>query len=106
MNLITLLNAAILAGLGFFIRRGKASWLIAGFNTLSKEEKEKYDVKALSSFVSNILFACAAVEVIEARAQYLNNIPVVVAGFIILGMLVIGAAVYANTGNRFKKREK
>jgi len=36
---------------------GKGSSLIAGFNTLSEEEKEKYDVVALCKFMGKMMFA-------------------------------------------------
>lgn len=103
MNTGTLITALLMLVLGIALRFGKSSWLIAGYNTLSKEEKEKYDEKALCRFVSNILVICAFIEIIEARAQYLNNIPLVIIGFVLLAALAIGAAIYVNTGNRFKK---
>lgn len=105
MNLGALISASILFVLGFALRSGKASWLIAGYNTMSKYEKEKYNEKALCLFVSNILLICAAIEIVEARAQYLNNVTLVVVGFVLIGVLAIGSVIYVNTGNRFKNME-
>ncbi|MFD2211237.1 DUF3784 domain-containing protein [Virgibacillus halophilus] len=45
----------ILLGVIFFL--GKGPSLIAGFNTLSKEEKEKYDTVALGIFMGKMMFA-------------------------------------------------
>lgn len=105
MNIGTLITACILFVAGLFIRFGKSSGLIAGYNTLSKEEKEKYDLKGLSSFISNLLFLCALIEVAEAIFVYTNNTPFVITGFILLFILAVGAIIYANTGNRFKKKK-
>lgn len=38
---------AIFLIVAVFMLFGKGSWLIAGYNTASEEEKEKYDVKKL-----------------------------------------------------------
>lgn len=38
-----------------FLLFGKGSWLIAGYNTASKEEKEKYDEKKLCTSVGVFL---------------------------------------------------
>src|SRR5699024_12873157 len=43
--------------LGIMFSLGKGSSLIAGFNTLSEEEKEKYDVAALCKFMGKMMFA-------------------------------------------------
>ena len=41
--------------MSFFLLAGKASFLVAGYNTMSKEEKSKYDGIALSKFIGKIL---------------------------------------------------
>ena len=102
MNTGSLINALLLAIVGAIIRSGKASWLIAGYNTMTKEEKEKYNQKGLSRFISNVIFICAFIEVVEARVQYLKHMPAAVVGYILIVALVVGAAIYANTGNRFR----
>lgn len=47
MHILDFLAPIILIVLGIIIRFGKASFLIAGYNTSSKDEKEKYDEDAL-----------------------------------------------------------
>lgn len=39
---------------------GKGAFLIAGYNTAPKREKEKYDEKALCRFMGKLMFALAA----------------------------------------------
>jgi len=93
--------------LGVLLRFGKASFLICGYNTSSKQEKEKYDEKALCNFAGNLLFVLAGILLLTAVAEgfnpdYLAHIKVIAATLIVL--LAIVAAIYANTGNRFKKQ--
>ena len=48
----------IILGIVFFC--GKGSFLIAGYNTASPKEKERYDEKALCRAMGGLMFACAA----------------------------------------------
>ena len=41
------LVAAVFAGIAVLLLSGKGAWLIAGYNTSSPEEKQKYDEKRL-----------------------------------------------------------
>lgn len=102
MNFGTITVAVLFIVLGVVIRFGKASWLIAGYNTSSKDEKEKYDVKALCRFVSNLLFVIAAIEIIIGVAYYLNLTSIVIIGYILMAIAGIGSLIYLNTGNRYK----
>lgn len=38
-----------------FMLKGKGSFLIAGYNSMSKEEKARYDEKALTKFIGRIM---------------------------------------------------
>ena len=44
-----ILTAIIFIILGIIIKYGKMYWLIAGYNTMPKEEKEKYDIEGIAS---------------------------------------------------------
>jgi uncharacterized membrane protein len=91
--------------LGITIRFGKASWLIAGYNTSSEQEKEEYDEKALCTFVGRLMFVLAAIWLAMALAKLL--FPLIFTTILIIGIflfvgVVIAAVVYMNAGNRFK----
>ena len=45
--------------LGVLFSMGRGAVLIAGYNTASKAEKEKYDEKALCRFMGKLMFALA-----------------------------------------------
>lgn len=106
MILTMLIAPFMLTILGVIIKLGKASFLIAGYNTSSKEEKEKYDEKALCNFVGNLLFVIAGILLlpvftIALELAYLTFIAI--SSTILVFLVAIVAAIYANTGNRFKK---
>jgi hypothetical protein len=45
--------------LGILIKYGKMYFLIAGYNTMSKEEKEKIDIKGIATIFRNVMFGMA-----------------------------------------------
>ena len=47
--------------LGILIKYGKMYWLIAGYNTMSKEEKEKYNIEGIATVFRNAMFAMAII---------------------------------------------
>lgn len=53
------LAAIIFIILGILIKYGKMYWLIAGYNTMPKEEKEKYNIKAIANLFGNVMFGMA-----------------------------------------------
>jgi len=89
--------------LGIVLWNGKGSWLIAGYNTSSKYEKSKYNEKALCRFVAKLMFFCAFCMVLSALAPLIGEWLIFVStGIMLVG--IIGGVIYANTGNRFKKK--
>ncbi|MCB2290048.1 DUF3784 domain-containing protein [Clostridium sp. CS001] len=106
MNIFKFIIPIIFVVLGFILRSGKGSFLIAGYNTASKEEKEKYDEVALGKFLGNLLIAIAAIVLLTALSEIYSVTLfkfIVVAAPIMIVILVIGTIIYANTGNRFEK---
>ena len=89
--------------MSIFLLVGKASFLIAGYNTMSKEEKSKYDGIALSRFTGKILLPIGILCPGTAIAA-IYNISWFPALFIAatLGLSAF-AVIYCNTGNRFRK---
>lgn len=56
--------------LGIFLFCGKGSFLIAGFNTATAEEKQKYNQKKLCRAVSIVCLVCAVMLCIMAYLGY------------------------------------
>lgn len=100
INLLILIPLLVMA---FFLSRGKGSFLIAGFNTMPKEEKEKYDKVALSKFMGKFLYAICFSILLFSFSEWLEMPSLLWIGTGLIIGLVIFMLVYANTGNRFKK---
>ena len=47
--------------LGIYLSTGRGTFLIAGYNTMPKEEKEKYDAVALCKFMGKMMLPCPSV---------------------------------------------
>jgi hypothetical protein len=84
---------------------GRGANLIAGFNTLSKDEKERFDKPALCKFVGKILIPIDIAFITLFIGAVISAPWSTVVG-IVIGVLtlpyIIAITVYANTGNRFR----
>ncbi len=54
-----LITAILFVFFGVLIKYGKMYFLIAGYNTMSKEEKEKYDIEGIATVFKNVMFGMA-----------------------------------------------
>lgn len=95
----------LLWGLPIVIGSGKANFLIAGYNTASKEEKEKIDKKKLSRFMGKFLFILGAIQLILPITEILKieYDGLVFSVSVIFILVTLGGVIYMNTGDRFKK---
>ena len=59
-----ILTAIIFIVLGILIKYGKMYFLIAGYNTMPKEKKEKYDIEGIASVFRNAMFGMALILII------------------------------------------
>lgn len=102
-----ILAALIFILLGILIKNGKYYNLIAGYNTLSKEEKATYKIEKIATLFRNVLFFMAAITLIGyIFSKWLNNEKI--AFYAILISTVIGipyllvksnSKAYKNTSN-------
>lgn len=75
--------------LGIIIKYGKMYFLIAGYNTMSKEERAKIDVAGVASVFRNAMFGMALIVIIGYfLADWLQNPDI--ENFAIYGALIIG----------------
>ena len=94
---------SLLIILGIIFSKGKGAFLIAGYNTSSKEEKSHIDEKLLCKFMGKFMFLLACCWLIIAFGGAFDIAFLLVIGIVLFVIAIVGAAVYANTGNRLKK---
>lgn len=94
---------ALFVILGFVFRAGKGSFLIAGYNTASKAEKEKTDEKKLCWYMSGLMFLLAACWLVLAAGTLIGRMWLFWLGFALFLVVCIGGVIYMNTGDRLKK---
>ena len=84
---------------------GRGSFLIAGYNTASEEEKSKIDEKALCKFVGKLMLIIALFPLFVALGIYFDSFWITMLATIAIVVFAIGATIYANTGDRFLNEE-
>ena len=93
--------------LGLIARVAKAGWLIAGYNTMPKHEKAKYDEEALTRGIGNLMMLAGAALLLPLVAlPFFEDLPVpwITASWVLFSAVIIGGLIYANTGYRFRKK--
>ena len=94
--------AIMLIVISFFLKRGKGLWLLAGFNTMSVEERNVYDMEKIGKFTSKTLTGMALCLLAFNFGVYINNIIVIIFPWVVFGGIVIFTLVYLNS-DKFKK---
>ncbi|WP_232321229.1 DUF3784 domain-containing protein [Sporosarcina ureae] len=98
-----LLVIGVFIGLGIVFINGKGSMFIAGYNTMSPVEKEKYDVVALCKFMGKMMFALSCSMVFWLLSDVYNNNSLFYFGLVLFIAIVAFMLFYMNAGDRFKK---
>ena len=84
--------ALMLIVMGIVILAGKGDNLIAGYNTASKEEKEKYDIKKVRRLIGGLLIVLAPIMLLLIGEPSLESVFAFLALTIILCAVVIALA--------------
>ena len=92
--------------LGILFSQGKGAFLIAGYNTASPAEKDRYDEKALCRVMGKLMFALAACQAIMGLGAAWAGMWLYWLGIALCLASAVGGVIYANTGGRFLKKEK
>jgi len=98
-----MLAVGIFLILGILFRKGKGSFLIAGYNTASKAEKEEIDEKKLCRYVGNLMFSFAGCSLVMMASERFGKMWLLWLGLALFLGISIGGVLYINTGNRLKK---
>lgn len=89
--------------LGIVLYSGRGSFLIAGYNTMPKEEKDKYDKVALGKFIGKMMFSLSFSMIFWVLSEIFEQDWLFTVGLILFIGIVIFMVSHVNTGNRFKK---
>lgn len=89
--------------MGIFLVNGKGSFLIAGYNTMSAEEKKKYDKTELSKFTGKMMFALAFSMILWVLSEVYGIDWLFVVGLILFIFITLFMIVYVNVGQKFRK---
>jgi len=66
--------AILFIAFGVLIKYGKMYYLIAGYNTMSKEEKEKYNIEGIATVFRKGMFGMALIIIFESLiAKFTEN---------------------------------
>ncbi|WP_392455304.1 DUF3784 domain-containing protein [Chryseomicrobium aureum] len=101
INLLVIIPLLILA---VYLSQGKGAFLIAGYNTMPKEEKANYDELALCKFMSKILYGISFSLVLLSLSEWLEMPLLIWVGIALMIGLIVFTLVYSNTGNRFRQQ--
>ena len=94
----------VFLGILFFFGKGK--FLIAGYNTLTKEQKERINTKALTKLVSLLMFVAALSMVFLVLDDlYPNNSFTFIKSMlsILTTLIIVVGIIYMNISKRFRK---
>lgn len=103
MAAIYFLLAVLLIIWGVLLSLGKGASLVAGYNTLSTEEKAKYDEKRLCKFMGKSNFVMAFDVSLWGISDLLKQPIVFYIGLVLFFCTIAFILFYMNTKNRFKK---
>ena len=90
--------------LGIFLLNGKGAFLIAGYNMMSEEEKKGYDEKGLCGFMGKLMIVLSFSLILIPLGSSFEMDWMVYAGIALPIVIAIGAVIYLNTNNRFRKK--
>jgi len=89
-QILLLSIAAVFAIIGIVQLSGRGAWFVAGYNTMTQEEKAQYDPKAIARGSAVIMFGIAAfIALISFDEAYLVAALLVLVMGIVLGTLVM-----------------
>ena len=97
--IVQIIIASFLAVLGIIVLAGKGDMLIAGYNTASKEEKAKVNIKRLRLLIGGLLLVLAPLCFI------LNDENSTSFGLIFTGIVIMLSLIIVVLANTWAKRK-
>lgn len=105
-GLYTLFLSILFFIFAIFLSNGKGAFLIAGYNTMSESEKEKFDELAFCKFFGKCMFGLSFSILLWAVSQMLDIQVLFIIDLILFWGIIMFLLVYSNTGDRFMKKDR
>ena len=101
-----LVVAIVFVVLGVLIKYGKLYNLIAGYNTLSDEEKDKIDIEGIGELMKNVFFAMALIVLAGIYFSKQANKPSLQVVFLITAIVIgVPYLLIKSNSSRYKKKD-
>ena len=98
-----ILTAIIFIIIGILIKYGKMYFLIAGYNTMTKEEQEKVDIVGISNVFRNAMFGMAFVIIFGYFAsRHFENENIEIATFVAATVIGIPYLLIESNSKKYK----
>lgn len=103
MMILTIVISTLMLLMALLLLSGRGTFLISGYNMLSKEEKSNYNEKALCRAVGKLILIVTICMILMFIGIHLENDRLSIMGTIALLVVIFGGLIYFNTGNRYLK---
>ena len=100
-----IVTAIIFIVLGILIKYGKMYFLIAGYNTMPREEKEKYNIAGIATLFGNVMFGMALIIITGYLITELTENPNI-QNYAFWASMIIGIPYLLNKSNSKKYKIK
>ena len=91
--------------MAIFLLKGRGASLLAGYNTMSYDERARYDEKAMCRFAGRLLIGICFGMLLFPIGIHFEAMWMTLLGIAVIVLGSVGAVVYMNTGNRFKRKD-
>ena len=91
--------------IGLVLRTGKANFLMAGYNTMSKAEQQKWNANEISSFTGRMLITASAVLLLACIPIALDVFALasLFVSWVLFTVGILAGSIYMNKSPRFKR---
>jgi hypothetical protein len=102
---VIVFSALLIMGLGLYIQKAKAYNLIAGYNSLSNEEKEKFDIKKYALIFRNCFLVMGILMILSYPILLFLNLDKYLS-IVAISIIIIGVLYLNYMGQVYRKKGK
>lgn len=103
LAVMTIFNLPLVI-LGAVLSCGKGAGMIAGYNTSSQAEKDRWNERALCRGTGVLVLAIAGCAELLLAGAVLGVTPLVWTGLALTFLVAIAGVIYINTSKRFRRK--